>query len=465
MKKFTRFLTAIMFSLLVFFVPFAKTNTASAVSQGSLTSYTQFTAEVNSILSELVKFTKRTPGSEDELKTSNYISNYLKTNTTLKAKTNSYVIDGVQQFEFESDLSGLYENSQNIIYQFNQTDETEKKVILACNYDVVAFQEDENYDYDFVDTEGVNTSAGSVATLLAMAKFLPLSELDFNVEFVFFGAGESSYAGADIYVKGIDDDEKENILCMINFDNIALGQNLYFYVDEINNDFSELVEEVSDDNNLDIRKVGVNHLNKVLDGFYDELGLGYTHIALQGENAKFMKAGIASLNIFAGDYDNGIIVGRNEFDGKETITYTEKDSVEFITKNYGFEKVNENLFEVYKSVVHILTDEEFVETLIDMKDDSNLFYSIFANRTLVVYLTLCAFIIFVVVAMYVHYKLSVKAYHANTEVEFLSSVVKISEEIDKTGVDANVPKVVSQVIAKDIKKDKTIKIKRKKDKK
>ena len=72
---------------------------------------------------------------------------------------------------------------------------------------------------------------------------------------------------------------------------------------------------------------------------------------------------------------------------------------------------------------------------------------------------------FIVVAMYIHYKLSIKAYHANVEVEFLSSVVKISESIDKTGVDANVPKVVGQVLANDIKKDKVIKVKKnKKDK-
>ena len=82
----------------------------------------------------------------------------------------------------------------------------------------------------------------------------------------------------------------------------------------------------------------------------------------------------------------------------------------------------------------------------------------------VAYLTLCALIVFIVVAMFVHYKLSIKAYHANVEVEFLSSVVKISEQIDQTGIDPSVPKVVSQVVAHDIKKDKIIKRRRKKDK-
>ena len=77
---------------------------------------------------------------------------------------------------------------------------------------------------------------------------------------------------------------------------------------------------------------------------------------------------------------------------------------------------------------------------------------------------LLLFIVFVIIAMYIYYKLSIKAYNANVEVEFLSSVVKISEQIDQNGLDANVPKVVSQVLANDIKKDKIIKRRRKKDK-
>ena len=48
--------------------------------------------------------------------------------------------------------------------------------------------------------------------------------------------------------------------------------------------------------------------------------------------------------------------------------------------------------------------------------------------------------------------------------EFLSSVVKIAENIDTDGKDKNVPKVISQVIAKDIKKNKTLNPEKPKDK-
>ena len=465
MKKLTKILVCFMACFLIlpsFLKPNAK---ADALSQESIVSLNSFTADTNLIFSEFVKFTDRKPGSEDEKKASEYIANYLSSNTALTAKDNTYVKQGVQSFTFESDFSGLYENSQNIIFEYKPTAETKNKVILACNYDSVAYKlNEETYYYELTKTEGVNTSAASVAMLLALAKNLPFAEIDYNIEFVFFGAGESSHAGAEIYVNGISDTDKENILCFVNFDNIALGDNLYYYVNEIETDFSEMVGEISKDNKLKLEQVNVANLNKINLGITTDLGLDYSHIAIESENKVFMKRGITSLNVFAGHYEDGIIIGRNEYSGKEVIAYTENDNVNYITEKVGFENVSKNLYEVFKSMSYILTDSDFVETALDEIDENNWFLAVFGNQKLVVYLSVVAILIFVVVSTYIHYRLSIKAYHANIEAEFLSSVVKISEEIDKTGVDSSVPKVVSQVIAHDIKKDKIIKVKRKKDK-
>ena len=63
-----------------------------------------------------------------------------------------------------------------------------------------------------------------------------------------------------------------------------------------------------------------------------------------------------------------------------------------------------------------------------------------------------------------HLRFSIKSYDARIEPEFLSTIVSISQNIDESCKDENVPKAVSQVVAYDIKKDKTI-IDKKKDKK
>ena len=116
-------------------------------------------------------------------------------------------------------------------------------------------------------------------------------------------------------------------------------------------------------NKLDIDEVNVRNLNKINIGEPGELGLGYTHIAIEAENAKFMKAGIPALNVFAGEYEGGMIVGRNEFLGKDAVAYTKNDTVEYITEKFGFENVTENLYETYKSMSQLLTDEDFEKVL------------------------------------------------------------------------------------------------------
>ena len=467
MKKLMKIFVMVLVS--VFALPMfanVKSNASATNPQSSLVSAEQFESDINDILTGFLINSNRIAGTQKELDAANYIKNYLGGITNVKPKSTPHVVEGVQTFTFESNISGLYNTSQNIIFEYNPQEETAKKVIVACHYDSIAYKfNEEKMIYEEVSSESLNGSAASVAFLLALAKNLPYQNINYNIEFVFFGAGESNNAGSNIYVQGLSAEEKENILCMINIDEIALGKNVYFYVDEIDNKFSNFVNKVASDNKLNISKVESSHLNKVLLNEVNELGLNYTHIALQSDNINFMKSGITTLSVFAGDYEEGVVIGKSEFGGDEVVTFTENDSLAYISENIGMDLVNKNLFEVYKSVGYVLTDADFVSVALDSQNSSKAFYAVFGNKKLVVYLTAVAFVVFVIVAMYIYYKLSIRAYNANVEIEFLSTVVKISEQIDKDGVDSNVPKVISQVIANDIKKDKTIKRKRKDDEK
>ena len=110
----------------------------------------------------------------------------------------------------------------------------------------------------------------------------------------------------------------------------------------------------------------------------------------------------------------------------------------------------------------IIEDEAFVDECIIAHNNTKLFYDIFANKNLVVYLSVVAFMIIVVVVSYLKMKLSIKSYDAKIEEEFLNSVISISSNIDATCSNEEVPKTVSKIIAKDVKKDKMIKPKKKK---
>ncbi len=457
--KFLVFVLACVVALPAVLTSGLKANAASV----SQVSYTNFASTVNSILAEYAVFDERVAGSADEKAASEYIKNYLDENTSLVAKNDSYVKDGVQTFKFESIFSGNFETSQNIIYTLKASKATDKKIIIGCHYDALA------YDYNLnsetygkqIASESINGSAGSVATLLTMASYLSADMLEFNVEFVFFGAGESNKAGSKYYTTGITDESKANIICMINLSQIAFGKNLYFYMNEVSTKTADFVENVTYENRVEIEKVNTAHLNKILLAAGEsELGFCYTHVALDSDNVNFMKEGIETINIFAGDYSNGIVIGRQEFAGNDLITYTANDNLAFIAENFKDVEISKNLYEVYKAVFVTITNDAFVGTFEKAAGATNFFYKFFTNSNLVLCLTVVVFIVLVIVAMYVYYRLSIKAYHANIEMEFLSSVMKISDQIDKDGKDEKVAKVVSQVIANDIKKDKVIKVKR-----
>lgn len=468
LKKISFIFVVFAFCLPVF-AGFNISSTASAATANETSS--EISQTISDILSEYVKFDERVAGSENEKLASEYILQFLSSISGIEAVKGKNDSDqaGVQSFRFTSAIDGKQHNSQNIIFKLNSSKETDKKIIIGTSYDALTF--DDNGEK--VKGESVNGSAGSVATLLALAKYLPTYNLDFDVEFVFFGAGVSNNAGSKFYANGISNKDKENILLMINLDTIAVGEKLYFYVDEINTELTDFAGKISTENQTGFEKINLSHLGKILLEEPNELGLTYTHIAQDSNNLNFMKLGILSMNIFAGDYSSGIVLGRSEYAGKDSITFTGKDSLSYINEILGEDIILSNLTGVFKMVTSLIASSDFVSVCESSAGDSTAFYNFFANKKLLVYLTICVFFISIVVAALIYYRLSVKAINADLESQFASSVLIISDNFEEKAngeisdiKDANgeIPKIVSQVIANDLKKEKRIKKNKKDDK-
>ena len=237
---------------------------------------------------------------------------------------------------------------------------------------------------------------------------------------------------------------------------------MYFYINEIETSFSKYVSRVC---SAFSKEVDLSHLNKT-EFVESGLNLGYSHIALESDNVNFMKRGIATINMFAGDYESGLVMGRCEYKNKAPITYTEKDTIEYAKTNLEKDEVIDNLYLVNSSIETLLNDSGFVKNASGAYGEASWFYKIFANEKLVLWGCVVAFVVVLIIAMWMHFKLTKKSYYANVEIEFLSSVVKISDNVDGKINDKEVAKVVGQVLANDIKKNKTLKPEKKnKDKK
>ena len=446
MKKLKLVLTSLILALVlsvsVFGMLCAKETKISHAS--SLSSYSvsrdDMRQEIETILFEYVKITNRIPGSVGERQAAEFIKNYLSKVEGLSPKQTASVNGGVQEFLFENLINGKYDKSQNIIFEYKGNEESKQKIIIGTHYDALA----RNEKGEIVEAESVAGSAASVSFALAFAKALTLNNYKINVEIVFFGAGESNNAGSNFYTQGISDEQKENILLMINFDNISVGEKLYFYTEEVEDNFSKNLAKLAESQSSLIKKVNTINLCKTILQNPNELGLSYMHIAMSSDNF------------------------RQEFENHDTIAYTENDNIDYITELCGTSYIT-NMTELYEFLNIKFSDPNFLNELVAVQNQTNWFYAMFANQNLVIFLTVTVFVLMIIIFMLIHFKLTCKAYYANVEIEFLNSVVKICENMGGgENFDEEVPTQISKALAEDIKRDKAIRIGRKeknKDKK
>ena len=464
--KILIFVLAFFLALPLGLMPKAQRQTFSAeVSEDAR--YEEFLSEVSEIVTEFSKFDNRIAGTIDEVAGKNEAdaANYIKLQldaTPLSPKNNTHVSGGVQKFSFLSDFSGIYQTSNNIVYEYKVND-SPNKIMIGTSYDAFAVEITEE-EAKVVGVDGINDSAGSVATLIYLARHIEELNLKINVEIAFFGAGGSSNAGSKFYVQGLDAEEQKNMLCMINLKNISIGKNLYFYVDEFENDLSKMLSDLNGKKEIEIKQIDLVHLNKVQESRENSLGLGYTHLALDSNNFNFMKNGITSVNIFAGDYESGIIVGSSEYSYLNSITHTENDNLAYINEHYDENTIYKNMFKVYSGLSATMTHDDLVSVLVKSQGQNAGYYNFFANSNLALILTVVAFGIMICVAIVIYFHLTKKSYYADIEMEFLSTIVKITDGLGEKDGDYEVTKIVSQTIAGDIKKDKMIKPKKKKNK-
>lgn len=451
MKKI--FLTTFLGLICIVFAFFVPINT-NVCANAFQYSENQVKTTMLSAISDLKEFDERIAGSKDEESTMECIQNFLVDSNAI-AVENSFIKNGVQKFRFQSIFDGEYYNSYNLIYKIPARINTDKKLIFSCSYDSFAYSVDKYGNYLLTSTEGINQSAGSVALMLALAKYLPANNFDFNIEFVFFGAGSSNGAGSEFYTQGISDDDAKNILLAINFDTISLGANLYFYVDEIETKLSSFTKNLFIERSCQIDEIKVANLGKTL---VDDNGLGltYTHIAQSNNTLNFMKSNVLTMNLFAGDYSSGISVGRCEYNDKESITYTSSDNYDNISKKYGINTVANNLLEVFSSINMLISNEDFVLVCTSSFGQTSWFYKVFGNQSLVIVLTAILLMIFVIISLVIHYNLTVKSYNTNIENDFVSVVLNMSANVDTKSKD-DVTKRISEIVATDIKKNKRIK--------
>ena len=371
------------------------------------------------------KYIDRRAGTIAEYLSANYIASKLEF-FGLEAKTYAEDVSiaennaGMQKFSFENYYTGQKDTSQNVIYTLKGKT-SNKKVVISASYDNYyegyIGQDDQVIEEGEDFSDGINASAASVAVMLSLAELLPVNYFDFDIEFVFFGAGYHNNAGAVFYNQCLKNSEREKVLLMLDISRIALGDYIYYYSGAFGSHADSFYEKV----------FTINKYKHSLSGAATENynnALGYSNAGYSSSTAIFEGRGINVLHIFAGSYKSGVFGGECEYIGKSNITNTQKDSLDYIVNTYGQDLTN-NMAKAIKSVISLLEHDSFVNQL--SQPASIWQYKVFSAKNYIILIMLVVLILLLMICIIIHYKLSRNAYKFVTENKIDGVVLQIDE--------------------------------------
>ena len=98
---------------------------------------------------------------------------------------------------------------ENIIVTKKSSTDTTKNLIISAHYDSAD------------DSVGANDNGSGVAAVLELARILKDTEMPYNIKFILFSGEEKYMLGSRWYVGKLTEDERKQIIGVINIDTIA----------------------------------------------------------------------------------------------------------------------------------------------------------------------------------------------------------------------------------------------------
>ena len=98
---------------------------------------------------------------------------------------------------------------ENIIVTKKSSTDMTKNLIISAHYDSAE------------DSVGANDNGSGVAAVLELARILKDTEMPYNVKFILFSGEEKYMLGSRWYVGNLSEDERKQIIGVINIDTIA----------------------------------------------------------------------------------------------------------------------------------------------------------------------------------------------------------------------------------------------------
>lgn len=259
---------------------------------------------------------------------------------------------------FDVMYDGEKEYSQNIIVTKLSSSENAKDIIFCANYDNAYYDVDE-YGYKIEETDGeygISTgmidNATGVAVVMSLMQYYQDIELDYNLKFLFFGAGALVNYGAYYYINSLSTIEQSNIAFVFNVNRIG-GDNIYVYGEE-----QETVQEnfvYTKASDIGIKVYQKPSSMPLVDFSYIEK-LPYSHWLLQSNNAHFMQQSIPVVSITTGNYHTSN-TSNVEVVGQDSVSFTSLDTYAYA--NSYIADYRTQMQEIALLIVNTVSDDNF----------------------------------------------------------------------------------------------------------
>lgn len=257
----------------------------------------------------------------------------------------------LQRFEF-TDENNLVKTSQNVVGVMRSSSNTEKQVVIGAHYDNVGLG------------EGAFDNASGIAVLLDLISKLSLVELQYNVVFVAFGAEEVGLYGSACYVSQLTD--TASIMCMINVDSVAAGDNLYIYCEDVSTSYCDFFIDCSLNNDFGVT-LQTKSPTKDVFLFVGYGGYPYYQTAQASDHSSFREAGIPTVFFYAGNYVVGEL-SYVESESQDSIMHTASDTIDVLKEKYGLNFVKK-METVSDTVFKALTNSGFSVNISSARDE------------------------------------------------------------------------------------------------
>ena len=429
MKKLICLICSIIVCVSALFMPTVKVASASGAFEASPSLVSEIKTELTNLITD--SRIVRPAGSDGEKETLDYILASLSSVSGLEALNNAYFDGGKQTVNFENS-EGFAKTTYNVGIRLPSSTANAKTLSIITNVDnlpMVLYAQNANGETEklYTYSEAVNESAGSVALMMALAKYLAESSLtfDFNINFIFCGAGGENNAGAYAYKRSIASDIAKNqvVLCL---NKVTVGDYNYFYTQDYSASYADYIKDYFNEG------LGFKTYNKttaIKTNTADVTSAQFVHAGIEGAAGAFYNTEFNLISVFSGSYNGFSSLGNSESQNHSQITNTALDTTNYIELEYK-RNVALNLGYITSATISLISSAGFSENA--FQPHNNMAKIALANNKILAFsLTGFAVVLMFVIYYFVYSNMLKKSKMQMNSEELNDIIINVKNENDK----------------------------------